>query len=139
MSHGSANSAPSLHDAAYSEAERHKWIESEKCGADLGQAALIEWYRLHWPHYCRIRRYEHLEGRQKWREFEESKFGQLYALIVAGDLLVDRVLDRYFAGMENLDIISWGIEWGLPRDRMIRILDELDINLVRIEPRDVSA
>jgi len=138
MSQGTLNAVPSLHDAAVVEAARHKWIESEKQGNDLGEAALVEWYRLYWAFYCRFRRFEHLEGRRRWREFEESKFGQLCALIVAGDQLVDRVLDRYFAGMENLDIISWAIDWGLPSDRVIDILHQLDINLVRIEPRGIS-
>lgn len=127
----------SLYEEAFKEALRHKWIESQKQGRDLGELALQEWYRLYWPRYCRCKRLEHLEGRRRWREFAQEHFGQLYSLIVAGDLLVDRILDRFDAGYENLDIIEWGLEWGMPMDRVINVLLQLDMNRARLEPRDL--
>ena len=33
------------------EIERHKWIESEKAGYDLGSAAIMEWLRVHAKSY----------------------------------------------------------------------------------------
>jgi hypothetical protein len=125
----------SLYEEAFKEAERHKWIESQKHGRDLGETALREWYRKHWYMYCRRKRLEHLQGSQCWREFGDDHFGQLYSLIVAGDLLVDRILDRFYAGYENLDIIIWAYDWGLQVEKVLNILIQLDMNRARIDPR----
>jgi hypothetical protein len=124
----------SVFDEAHQEAERHKWIESQKHGRDLGQTAIREWYRKHWPRYCRFRRIEHLQGRRRWREFREDEFGFLYSLIVSGDLLTDRILDRVDAGQENLGIINWAIDWGLPLPRVREILKQVDVNRSRLDP-----
>ena len=124
----------SLYEEAFREAERHKWIESQKMGRDAGNPAIKEWYRDFWPGYCRFQRLEHLCGRQRWREFDDENFGQLYSLIVAGDLLVDLILDRVYAGYENLEIINWAIEWGLPINRVLNILSQLDVNRARLDP-----
>jgi len=131
---GEVRSIPSLYDAAHREAERHKWIESQKHGRDLGDLAIHDWYRQHWLMYCRYRRMEHLQGRQRWREFGDEKFGRLYSLIINGDLLLDRILDRVFVGHENLDIINWAIDWGLSLERVLSILTQLDVNRARLEP-----
>jgi len=56
---------------------------------------------------------------------------------VAGDPLVDQILDRVYAGHENLGIINWAIEWGLPIDRVLNILSQLDVNRARLEPQGV--
>ena len=133
---GKSVTALSLYDEAVREAERHKWIESQKQGHDLGQHAIREWYRVHWLPYCRHKRLEHLQGRQCWQEFDDNQFGQLYSLLVAGDLLLDRILDRVYANMENLDIINWAIDWGLPLDRVVNILSQLDVNRARLDPRE---
>lgn len=125
----------SLYEEAFLEAERHKWIESQKHGRDLGDYAIREWYRVYWPLYCRYRRIEHLQGSRRWREFSDEKFGHLYSLIVAGDALVDRILDRVYAGHENLEIINWAIDWGMPIDRVLDILAQLDVNRARLDPR----
>jgi hypothetical protein len=127
-------SAPSLYEEAFREAERHKWIESQKLGRDLGDGAIREWYREHWSQYCRCKRLEHLRGSRRWREFSDEQFGHLYSLIVAGDLLVDRILDRVYAGYENLEIINWAIDWDVPIDRVLHILAQLDVNRARLEP-----
>jgi len=127
----------SLYHEARQEAERHKWIESQKQGRDLGDTAIRKWFRNHWPHYCRCKRMEHVRGSLCWQEFGDEDFGQLYSLIVAGDLLVDRILDRVYAGLENYDIINWAFDWGLPMDRVIDILSQLDVNRARLEPLEV--
>ncbi len=44
------------------EAERHKWIESEKAGADLGENAIRQWVKCHWWGYLRARWLEHLQA-----------------------------------------------------------------------------
>lgn len=130
-----AGSTMSLYEEAVREAERHKWIESQKQGRDLGEGAVREWYRLHWPRYCRCKRLEHIRGQRCWREFGEQAFGQLYSLIIAGDLLVDRILDRLDAGFENLEVILWAIDWGLPALRVVALLEQIDLNRARLDPR----
>jgi hypothetical protein len=134
MSDKSAAAALSLYEEAYKEAQRHKWIESQKQGRDLGDNALREWYRVHWHGYCRCKRLEHLQGSRCWREFGNDNFGQLYSLILRGDPLVEWVLDRYDAGMENLDIITWAYDWGLPIHRVVDILMQIDMNRARLDP-----
>lgn len=131
----SVEPSESLYTAAQEEALRHKWIESEKQGHDVGERAIRQWYERYWPGYCREKRLEHLEGLRRWREFRQAEFGQLYSLIIAGDLLTDRILDRYFAGRENLEIINWAMDWGLPMQRVMNLLCELDVNQTRLDPR----
>ena len=53
---------------------------------------------------------------------------------MTGDLLADRILDRIDAGHENLCIINWAIGWGLPTDRVVRILEQIDVNRARLDP-----
>ncbi|HUE14672.1 MAG TPA: hypothetical protein VMR25_10950 [Planctomycetaceae bacterium] len=130
----SSNQTASIYDEALREAQRHKWIESQKHGRDLGDQAIRDWYRKHWRTYCRHRRLEHLRGRRRWAEFDDEPSGQIDAMITADDMLVDRVLDRVYAGYENLDIINWAIDWGLPTNRVVEILARLDVNRARFEP-----
>ena len=124
----------SLYAEAVKEAERHKWIESQKHGRDMGEPAIRDWYRNYWNRFCRWRRMEHLQGTRRWREFGDDDFGQLQVLIVTGDLLVERILDRVYAGHENLTIINWALHWGLPMERVIRILAQLDVNRAHLDP-----
>lgn len=124
----------SLYAEADLEAQRHKWILSELHGRDLGDSAIRDWYHRHWLHYCRRKRIEHIRGMKCWLEFGDDTFGCVYSLIVTGDLLADRVLDRIDAGHENLGIINWAIDWGLPVGRVIELLTQIDVNRARLEP-----
>ena len=124
----------SLHEEGLKEAQRHKWIESQKHGRDLGLNAIQQWYRDYWIPYCRCKRLEHVQGSQRWQEFESQDFGRIYARLIEGDLLVDRILDRVYIGMENLEIINWVLDWNLSIDRTIEILAQLDVNGARLEP-----
>ena len=126
--------APSLYAEAYRHAERHKWIESEKRGYDVGEGAIREWYGVHWARFCRECRLEHIAGRRYWGEFGPETFGCLYELIVAGDLLADRLLDRVDEGWENLTILLWAREWGLPMTRVVPMLEKIDVNRARMDP-----
>jgi hypothetical protein len=101
---------------------------------DVGMAAVDDWYSRFWPHYCRNKRLEHLEGSRRWREFRDDDFGLIYSLMMEGDLLLDRILDRVQVGMENLDLICWAHDWGLPMERVIQILTQLNLNCARLEP-----
>jgi hypothetical protein len=114
------------------EALRYKWIESEKAGCDLGEAAIRRWVQCHWWGYLRARWLEHLQGKRFWVELDRGDFGLLLREFHNDGVLLDRILDRLKAGQENLDIIGWAHRWGIPISRVLQILEALDINSRRL-------
>ena len=125
----------SLHVSGVQEAMRHKWIESERANRDLGEQALQDWARYHWPAYVRARWFEHIQGKRFWKELDRDDFGLLNREFHDQRLLLDRILDRLKAGWENLDVIHWAQDWQLPMEKVIQILEVLDINSRRIAHR----
>ena len=117
------------------EALRFKWIESEKAGCDLGEAAIRRWVQCHWWGYLRARWLEHLQGKRFWVELDRGDFGLLERRFHDNTLLLDRILDRIKAGQENLDIIRWVLNWHVPFEPVCRILAALDINSRRLAHR----
>ena len=117
------------------EALRYKWIESEKAGFDLGEAAIRRWVQNHWWGYLRARWLEHLQGKRFWVELDRGDFGLLQRRFHDNTLLLDRILDRFKVGQENLDIILWAQAWGIPMQSVIQILEALDINSRRLACR----
>ena len=117
------------------EAQCYKWIESEKAGRDLGEAAIRRWVQNHWWGYLRARWLEHLQGKRFWVELDRGDFGLLLRRFHDNTLLLDRILDRLKAGQENLDIIRWALEWGIDPNPVIQILEALDINSRRLAAR----
>ena len=117
------------------EALRFKWIESEKAGCDLGEAAIRRWVQDHWWGYLRARWLEHLQGKRFWVELDRGDFGLLQRKFHDNTLLLDRILDRLKAGQENLDIICWAHDWGIAIDPVLQILEALDINSRRLAHR----
>jgi hypothetical protein len=117
------------------EALRYKWIESEKAGHDLGEAAIRRWVQHHWCGYLRARWIEHLQGKRYWLELDRGDFGLLQRKFHDNTVLLDRILDRLKAGQENLDIILWALTWNIPIDSVVRILEALDINSRRLACR----
>lgn len=117
------------------EALKYKWIESEKAGYDMGEAAIRRWVQFHWWGYLRARWLEHLHGKRFWIELDRGDFGLLQRKFLENTLLLDRILDRIKIGQENLDIISWAIDWHIPIDPVINILEALDINSRRLNHR----
>src|SRR5208282_158617 len=117
------------------EALRYKWIESEKAGCDLGEAAIRRWVKEHWWGYLRARWLEHLQGRRFWVELDRGDFGLLQREFHDNTLLLDRILDRLKSGKENLDLILWAQEWNIPVDPVLKILEALDINSRRLACR----
>jgi hypothetical protein len=117
------------------EALRYKWIESEKAGRDLGEAALRRWVQYHWWGYLRARWLEHLQGKRFWVELDRGDFGLLLREFHNDALLLDRILDRLKAGQENLDIICWAHRWGISTQSVMQILEALDINSRRLAHR----
>lgn len=128
------NSRLSIYEEAWREVDVHKWIESERHGHDLGEMAIRDWWRRHWPHYCRRKRLEHVRGMKRFREFGDEAFGCIYSLIVTGDALVEAILDQIDSGRENLCIINWAMDCGISTERVIDILEQIDVNRARLDP-----
>ena len=117
------------------EALRFKWIESEKAGCDLGEAALRRWVQQHWGGYLRARWLEHLQGTRFWMELDRGDFGLLQRQFCDNTLLLDRILDRLKIGQENLDIILWALTFHISMEQVLDILSALDINSRRLAHR----
>jgi hypothetical protein len=117
------------------EAQRFKWIESERAGRDLGEPAIRKWVHQHWWGYLRARWLEHLQGKRFWVELDRNDFGLLLDKFQDHQLLLDRLVDRLKTGQENLDIILWAIDWGIPFGPVCQILETLDINSRRLAHR----
>lgn len=114
------------------EAQRHKWIESEKAGHDLGEWAIRCWIREHWNGFLRERWLEHMQGRTFWIELDHDDFGLLQRAFQDSEL-IDEILVRLKARWENLDVLCWAIDEHLPMTQVLEILETLDINSRRIE------
>jgi hypothetical protein len=125
----------SVYAESEKEAQRFKWIESEKAGCDLGEAAIRRWVKEHWWGYLRARWLEHLQGRRFWVELDRGDFGLLQREFNEHTLLLDRILDRLKAGQENLDVILWALDWKIEVPLVLRILEALDINSRRLACR----
>jgi hypothetical protein len=104
----------SVYEEGQKEADRFKWIESEKAGCDLGETAIRRWVKDHWCGYLRA---------------------LLQRTVRDQDVLLDRILDRLKAGQENLDVIVWALDWEVPMERVLEILELLDINSRRLAHR----
>jgi len=125
----------SLYDDCDEEANRFKWIESEKAGCDLGEGAIRRWVKEHWCGYLRTRWIQHLEGKCFWKELDRNDFGLLQREFKDDQMLLDRIMDRLKEGQENLDIVIWACQFNLPIDRVLQILETLDINSRRLAHR----
>jgi hypothetical protein len=132
----------SLHECGAEEAQRFKWIESEKAGRDLGETAIRAWIGQHWNGFLRHRWLEHLQGKTFWIELDQGDFGLLQTSF-RGSPLINSILDHFKQGRENLDIILWARRDRLPMNEVLEILEALDVNSRRIEcqfdPRRIRA
>ncbi len=122
----------SVHTLGEVEAQRFKWIESEKAGRDLGESAIRCWVREHWNGFLRGRWLEHLQGKTFWIELDHDDFGLLQQAF-RDSQLIDEILRQLIEGRENLDILIWAIDHRLPMEEILDILEALDINSRRIE------
>jgi hypothetical protein len=127
--------AYSVYDEGELEALRHKWIESERARCDLGESAMRQWVRDHWHGYLRARWIEHMQGARFWKELDRGDFGLLKRDFRDHALLVDRIVDRLKAGQENLQVIQWALDWKLPMDTVLDILEALDVNRCHLSHR----
>lgn len=118
----------SVWDHSQQEADEYKWIESEKAGRDLGEAALKRWVKEHWWGFLRARWVEHLQGSRFWIELDHNDFGLLVREFHDRQTLLDNIVSQLIAGKENLDIIRWAEACMAPVEPVIDILERLDIN-----------
>lgn len=122
------------------EADRFKWIASERAGRDLGDEAIRQWVRDHWWNYLRARWLEHLQGTCFWTELDRGDFGLIQRAFQDRKPLLDQILDRLKDGQENLDIICWAVHTDPATVKHVReILAELDINSRRLVHRFACA
>ena len=117
------------------EALKYKWIESEKAGCDLGEAAIRRWVQCHWWGYLRARWLEHLQGKQFWVELDRGDFGLLQREFRDQQNLLDAILDQLKSGKENLHVILWALDTRTPTEPVRQILKALDVNSRRLVHR----
>ena len=110
------------------EAFEYKWIESERAGCDLGEAALKRWVKQHWWGFLRARWIEHLHGARFWIELDQDDFGLVFREFDDQRWLLNEIVAQIKNGKENLDIIDWAEKNNIPTDLVIRILERLNIN-----------
>ncbi len=122
----------SVYNDCVEEANRFKWIESEKAGYDLGEPAIRRWVKDHWTIYLRAKWLEHLQGKCFWIELDRNDFGLLQREFQDQHALLDDILARLKAGQENLDVIAWAITGHVPLEPVLQILEALDVNSRRL-------
>ncbi len=128
-----------LFEAAATEAHRHKWIESEKAGYDLGDKAIEAWYSEFWRGFCRECYIEHLGGKTFWTELDSGDFGLLRHQFHDNMNLVEQIVEIFKKGGENLDVVQFAISNNLDIQEVLDLLKVLDINARRIAPAvDIS-
>src|SRR5262245_19233920 len=125
----------SVYQECIEEENRHKWIESEKAGYDLGEGCIRQWARKHWTGYLRARWVEHLQAECFWVELDRGDFGLLQREFQDQGELLDTIIDQLKAGKENLHIILWAIQSEIPTDPVQHILYALNVNSLRLAHR----
>ena len=129
----------SVHRECIEEENKHKWIESEKAGYDLGEACVSRWVKEHWRGYLRAKWVEHLQGKCFWVELDRGDFGLLQRKFHSQTELLDLILNQLAAGKENLDVLSWAIGNSISTEPVNEILEALDVNSRRLAHRFESA
>jgi hypothetical protein len=115
------------------EANRFKWIQSEKEGRDLGDQAIRLWIAEHWHGFLRHHWLEHLHGTTFWIELAAVDFGVLLREFQDSPM-IGQILERLKMLMENLEIIIWAREkYGQESmGEVLRFLEAIDVNACRL-------
>ncbi|MCC8190192.1 MAG: hypothetical protein LIP77_06070, partial [Planctomycetes bacterium] len=116
----------SIFEEASREAYRHKWIESEKAGYDIGDGAIEDWHRRFWHKFVRERWIQHIKGDTFWHELDNDDFGILDKEFADCRDLSDTIVAKLENGGENLDIIQWAVDNGQDMKVVLHILGRLD-------------
>jgi hypothetical protein len=120
----------SLFQSALVEAERHKYIESEKVGSDVGLRAIHDWHQRYWTLWLRHRWLEHLLGQVHYEEFAPESYGALRQRFGPSDLLAE-VIERVRYGAENIDVLTWATREGRDLSTVIAMLIVMRVNDIR--------
>lgn len=124
----------SLTAHALAEIDRHKWIESQKVGHDLGRISCEQWLQLYWRSWVRVKLLEHLYGWRRWSAFPPEQFG-IFLRTTLEHIVPAQVLARVSGilgtGGENLDVIDWAVDNGEDLNAIFWLLSTIDINAVR--------
>ena len=131
MNRDHAQSPGSVYDHAWQEAYRHKWIESEKQGRDLGSVAIQEWSQRHLNRFYRWCHWQHLTGRQRFIEFRSDSFG---TITESRDDVELEIVRQLCNGHENLEIYCDAHGRGWPLEQVFHLLLSFDINSTRPRP-----
>lgn len=121
-----------IFEEASREAYRHKWIESEKAGYDIGDVAIEDWHRRFWHKFVRERWIQHIRGEVFWRELDNDDFGILKKEFADSRDESDAIVTMLEKGGENLDIVQWAIDNGKDMKVVLHILGRLDLNVHRL-------
>jgi hypothetical protein len=125
----------SVHRECIEEENKHKWIESEKAGYDLGETCVRRWVKDHWTGYLRAKWVEHLQGKCFWIELAGHDFGLLLREFQTQQDLLDLILNQLKTGAENLDVLNWAIANNISTGPVHEILEALDVNSKRLAHR----
>lgn len=121
-----------IFEEASKEAYRHKWIESEKAGYDIGDVAIEDWHRRFWHKFVREHWIQHIRGEVFWRELDNDDFGILKKEFADSREESDAIVTMLEKGGENLDIVQWAIDNGKDMKIVLHILGRLDLNAHRL-------
>jgi hypothetical protein len=123
----------SLAEESWKEACAEKYIQSQRAGRDVGEAAIRYWVHVHWPGFLRARWIEHMLGNQFWVELKREEFGILRKTPVDLRPLLDCMIEQLIRGAENLDILCWGRSKSEEEQKAIReLLRVININAHRL-------
>ena len=124
---------------------KHKWLASESAKRDLGNQAIADWFDRYWWKFCRGRRLEHVEGKRCWREFRDSDFALLRAMLRIADeaglrdlrdqleQVLDRMKGRKTPIHDNFEIMMWALgEAGINLQRVHEFLLLIVIDSARL-------
>jgi len=120
----------SLFQSALVEAERHKYIESQKVGRDVGLPAIDDWHQRYWTLWLRHRWIEHLLGDVRYEEFAPDTFGVLRRDFGPSPLLAE-VIERVRYGAENIDVLIWASRERRDLSATMAMLTTMRINDIR--------
>jgi hypothetical protein len=123
----------SLYEESLKEALAEKYIQSQRAGHDVGEAAIRYWVHVHWPGFLRARWIEHMLGVRFWVELKREEFGILRKTPVDLRPLLDLIIEQLICGAENLDIIRWARAKSLDEQKATReLLRIININAHRL-------
>lgn len=125
----------SVFEAAFLEARRHRWIESQNAGRDLGDQVFHDWYRRFWWAFLRYRHVEHLLGERAWLEFDVASFGILQKSSGWDGPLAQEIIELYRTGWENLNIIEHALSREYPMGEVHNCLVTINMNDARLNPQ----